>query len=368
MKTRQYISRHIFNLLALASIFFLFGCEHEDFSVLQPNENIRPAGDFIKNNYDFKLFYAALAYTGLIEELNGEGPFTVLAVGDKAFNEIGIHRPSDFTRLDRDSLRRALQYHVLVNRRLMVADLPTNGVDVRYETWSGDQLYASIISFSPGGTTPINDLYFNGSKVLRKDVILANGVLQVIDKVMKYHKGKTVKDFLQSLPQYSVYVAGLKKFGLWDELGQEGPFTIFAPNNDAFAAQGIDLDTINDINTSLYEGNRLFGAYIMYGKHYFISDREVFAAINNEFNFNIKLRNDEYWLAFQTTTEWPDWLLKYSITLSKPNPNNPWGDIVGTANSTTRSRFDHLCENGLVHDLEGVVILPEQAMKTQSTQ
>src|SRR5690606_3542689 len=104
--------------------------------------NLRPGADFIKNNYEMSLFSAALQKLGYTEELNSAGPFTFLVPTDLAFNELGIYRPSDFDKLDRDSLKKIIAYHILP-AQLRLSDIPTNGVDVRYPTLAGPALYAS---------------------------------------------------------------------------------------------------------------------------------------------------------------------------------------------------------------------------------
>lgn len=357
---------NIISFFRLACCLLFFSCKHDNLLVPKPNENIRPAADFIKNNYDFKLLYAALEYTGLVQELNGSGPFTILAVGDKGFNALGIYTVADVQRLNKDSLRQALRYHVL-NRRLLTSDIPTNGVDVRYETLAGKELYASAI-------TPNGNFYFDGSMLTRSNITLANGVLHVLVKMMQYHQGVTVQDFLASRPQYSIYVAGLKKFGLWDELAQPGPFTIFAPNNQAFAGNGITVEQISGLNTNNYNGGRLFGAYIMYGKHYFISDKYIFYQTGGEYSYSNKLRNDDWYLNFTTYDTWTTgdtqvYLSYPELNVGRPDPNSPGSYLlVGRvdqvySNLRPLESYDHLCENGVVHDLHGLLVLPEQAAK-----
>lgn len=353
----------MFSLLFVLASLILASCEHADLSVPKPNENLRPAADFIKNNYDFRMLYAALEYTDLVDELNGPGPFTVLAVNDAGFNAMGIFTVQDIHKLDRDSLRQALLYHVLKDRRLMIADIPTNAVDARYETLSGDELYLSA------GTRNAR-YYFDGAGVKSMDIILANGVLHVLNKAMQYHKASKVQDYLSTHAEYSIFVAGLKKFGLWEGLSGEGPFTVFAPNDSAFANQGITQQNIDDLNTSVYH-ERLFNAYIMYGKHYFISDKNVFYIISEEYTYKYIFKDDDYYLTFGMHQE--DWFeggaVYPTFSVWKPTPNSSFDErlrLVYADNSFVNIiNYDHRLENGLVHDLHDLLILPEQAL-TQS--
>jgi uncharacterized surface protein with fasciclin (FAS1) repeats len=356
-------------LFAICSVVF-FSCKHADLTLPMPNENMRPAGDFLKNNYDFSLFYAALEYTGLADTLNGKGPFTVLAPDNQSFNELGIQFPEDFKRMNKDSLRQVMRYHILP-RRLVQADVPVNGVDVRYMTLAGTELYTSFATYALGNTAyAYNKLYFSGSLAYRKDVPLANGILHVLNKVMKPYLGKTVQDWLSGHADYSIFVSGLKKFGLWDELAGTGPFTIFAPNNKAFADAGLGQSDIDTLNTSKYIGARLFGAYILYKKRYFLSDQIVFKIINNESFYTSFLRDDNSSLSFFCNEDgiYPNAIPYYSIVwLSSKKPLVEFDptqvSVTVTGSIKDFARMDHLCENGVLHDMIGLLVNPGLAVK-----
>lgn len=352
-------------LCVVVLMVLLASCKHDNLLVPKPNENIRPAADFIKNNYDFRLFYTALEYTGLVNELNGAGPFTILAVPDNGWNAQGITTDAQVRSLNKDSLRHALQYHVLKNRRWITTDFSTNGVDVRYETLAGEMLFVSAVNRN-------NDYFFDGARVVRNDIILSNGVMQVMNKFMQYHKGKTVQDYLTSAPEFSILVTGLKRFGLWDELSAKGPFTIFAPGNDAFEAKGITAETINNLNVDLYHAQRLFGVYIIYQGHFFVSDQHVFRSLGAEYNYPNILRNDTWYVMFGTslltTTPADRFFVPYpDLTFFKPGRNG-FPEVVGMIQQNGSQLnplvwYDHLCENGIVHRMHGVLAQPNDAIK-----
>jgi uncharacterized surface protein with fasciclin (FAS1) repeats len=353
-----------YTAIALVTLL-IAGCKHDDLLVPKPNENIRPAADFIRNNYDFKLFYAALDHTGLVTELNGPGPFTILAITDQGFNAKGIFSTEDIRRLDKDSLRHAMQYHVLRNRRLTTAEIPTNGVDIRYETLTGEKVFASAVTVN-------KEFFFDGARINLPDITLSNGMLHVMNKMMQYYKGKTVQDYLEAQSQYSLFVKALKKFGMWEELSQPGPFTIFAPSNQAFAENGITAETIDQMSPATHNGQRFLGCYMMYGKHFFVSDQAVFRAIGDEYTYDYTLRNDNWFVRFGSNmmpanpsdfffTPFPE------LALFKPNPDFPGlPDRMGIVEQRYGSPrplvdYDHLCENGLVHQLHGILLMPGDA-------
>lgn len=366
----KYFLLPAYCILFFAGSILFFSCKHADLTLPTPNENLRPAADFLKNNYDFSLFYAALEYTGLTDTLNGKGPFTILAPDNQSFNELGIRFRDDFRSMNKDSLRQMMRYHIL-SRRLMQSEVPVNGVDVRYMTLSGVELYTSLASHALGNEADIyNKLYFNGSLAYRKDVPLANGVLHVLNKVMKYYPGKTVQNWLSARADYSIYVAGLKKFGLWNELAGQGPFTIFAPNNQAFADAGISQGDIDQLDVSKYVGARLFGVYILYKKRYFLSDQIVFSIINNEPFYTTQVRDDNSLLSFQTSQDgiYPNSIPFYSMTWSSPknplvpiDPNQVFITVTGSIQHF--AGMDYLCENGVLHDLTGIFVTPALAQK-----
>lgn len=348
---------NIYTVLLLLSTL-LFSCKHEDLTVPKPNKDIRPAGDFIRNNYDFSLFYAALEYTGLVAELNGKGPFTVLAPTDQAFNELGVQLPGDFQQMNKDSLRFVLAYHILPIR-LFSSDIPVNGVDIRYQTLAGKQLYASLGMFQPGFNYPQNFFTFGGCKLDRRDITLSNGVMHTMKKVQKPFPGVTVQDWLAARPVYSIYVAGLKKFGLWDALAQPGRFTIFAPDNKAFTDAGITAETIAALDPAAYVGARLFGGYILYDRQYFISDKLVFGIINAETRYKYRLKNDDS--DFELTAYFEE----YTVSLSRTPAGGFQPILLGsvTVPSSQWVKMDNICENGIVHQLPAIMVRPDQAKK-----
>lgn len=367
----KYKKGKMFHRVLLVTLSFLYSCKHDDLLIPRPNENLRPAGEFIKNNYDFQLFYAALEYTDLVNTLNEPGPFTILALNDRSFNGMGIHTKEDILRLNKDSLREAMQYHVVKDRRLTTGNIPTNAVDVRYETLSSDSLYASAITVD-------KRFYFNGSMIIRPNIDLANGVLHVLDKMIQYHKGKTVQDFLAAQPQYSIFVAGLKKFGLWDELAQPGGFTVFPPENNAFINRGITLQTIGDMTPENYNGNRFLGQYIIHNNSFFISDQYLFYRVAGEYTYAPTINNDDWYVNINTANGYR--ANPGDIHFTQYPTYSLWKPPVGSASVGTRigneispmgqtnvlapiESYDRLLENGVVHHLKGITALPIDVLK-----
>jgi len=358
---QQQVSAKNWWWLLVLSILGFTGCKYDDLTMAAPNDNIRMAGSFIQNNYDTQLFYAALKKTGYDKEVNEKGPFTLLVPNDNAFREIGVTKATDFDKMNLDSLKRIVGYHILP-RRLYVQDIPSNTADMRYATLEGSELYASFAPESVGKLGESDKLYFSGAKASRRDVAVANGVIHILDKVMKPQFEVSVQDWLAKRPAYSVFVAGLKKFGLWDELAGNGPVTVFVPSNAVLEKLGITSKTMEELTVDKYDGDVLFGAYIIYRKHFFISDPVIFAKINSgSGGITYKLRDNQHVAMFAAAEEYPTWLLAFNLSLRAGS--GPFDGTLATASSNIQANMDFLCSNGLIHLTETGLLRPDQAIK-----
>lgn len=138
--------------------------------------------DIAVSNDNFTILVEALQKAELVDALNGEGPFTVFAPTDKAFealfNELGVNGVSDLTK---NQLTPILLYHV-VSGNVMAKDVTSGMV----ETLNKD---ASInVDASKSGVT-LN----KNSNVVMTDVAATNGVIHVIDAVLVPETKKTAK-------------------------------------------------------------------------------------------------------------------------------------------------------------------------------
>lgn len=344
--------------LPVLLLLFLNACKNDDLEIVKENENLRAGADFIKNNYQLTLFSAAIERAGLTEQLNGKGPFTFLAPTDDAFNAIGILRPSDFDKMNPDSLKAMVKGHVL-DRRVLLQDIPVNGIDIRYPTLAGTQVYTSLASNFKGDVTQVvNKLYYSGANVIRKDVQLTNGSLQLLNKVIKYTPG-TVQDWLSNRPEYSIFVNGLKKFNLWDKLAAKGPFTVFAPTNAAFIKGGITAAIMETLVPTAYDGNRLFGGYILSDRHFFISDISVFYYFSTQTTYLKELENDVW--CTQVSVSENNGNMTYTLRLKKARTGSSFTTSIG--GNTVMSATDYLTENGLVHSSTAIIAKLTDAKK-----
>ena len=175
---------------------------------------------------------SAVIQAGLLETLQGDGPFTLFAPTDQAFADAGI----DLTALDtpegQQTLSDILLYHVVSG------EVPSSAVT---ECMSADAVNGQPLAFTVDGTVMVND-----ATVTTADVATSNGVIHVIDKVL------TPTDAHNDIARtagctgiHTSLVAALVQAELVATLQGEGPFTVFAPTDEAFAAAGIDLAALD---------------------------------------------------------------------------------------------------------------------------
>jgi transforming growth factor-beta-induced protein len=177
-----------------------------------------------------------LTDAGLVETLKGEGPFTVFAPTDEAFAAVPAETLEALA-ADKDALVKVLTYHV-VPGKVMAADVATGDV----ATVEG----STVALVAEGGKVTVN-----GANVVTADVEASNGVIHVIDAVIlpegleigaaeemteeEAAPATDIVDTAVAAGNFTTLATALQAAGLVDALKGEGPFTVFAPTDEAFA-------------------------------------------------------------------------------------------------------------------------------------
>jgi len=130
-----------------------------------------PAATAASNNPVLSTLVAAVTQAGLVDTLNGEGPFTIFAPTNDAFAAIP---PADLQAVlaDNDLLTSILTYHVVAGQQLSSADLIAAG---SVETVNGESLTIT----DENGT-----LMVNGVAVVCMDVPTANATVHIVGSVL----------------------------------------------------------------------------------------------------------------------------------------------------------------------------------------
>lgn len=177
---------------------------------------------------------AAVQAAGLVDALKASGPFTLFAPSDEAFSNLpegtldSLLQPENV-----QQLTDILTYHV-VSGRYLSSDLSDG---MMLTTLNGKQVRVSM----SGSSVMVND-----SNVEIANAVSSNGVFHVIDTVLIPRDGVMVGDVLLTpesdivenasmVSALSTLVEAVQAANLVETLQSSGPFTVFAPNNDAFA-------------------------------------------------------------------------------------------------------------------------------------
>ncbi|MEY3458209.1 MAG: hypothetical protein RL215_1366 [Planctomycetota bacterium] len=176
----------------------------------------------------FKTLVAAVKAAGLVETLKGAGPFTVFAPTDEAFAKLPKGTVESLLKPEnKEKLVAILTYHV-VPGKVMAADV----VKLKSaKTVQGQEVTVKVAD----GTVSID-----GAKVVKTDIACSNGVIHVIDSVIlpkapEPAKAADIVDTAVGAGKFGTLVAAVKAAGLVETLKGEGPFTVFAPTDEAFA-------------------------------------------------------------------------------------------------------------------------------------
>ena len=175
----------------------------------------------------------ALQATGLDETLNtAAGPLTLFAPTDRAFEELGSDTVNDLL-ANPDRLSAILQYHV-VSGRVTRGDLS----DGELTALTGDTIQVDVRGFWFWVRYYLN----RESRILEFNNEATNGVVHLISEVL------TPPGDIVSVVQnggFSRLAAALASADLLSALQAPGPFTLFAPTDEAFEDLGSALDSLS---------------------------------------------------------------------------------------------------------------------------
>ncbi len=197
-----------------------------DAVLLPPTPETTTVVDIIVGSEDHTVLEAAVGAAGLVDALSGEGPFTVFAPTDAAFD--ALMEALEVTAeelLAYPGLADVLQYHV-VGAEAYAADLSDGQM---IETLLGEDVTVSITA---------DGVFINNAQVIVADLAADNGVVHVIDAVLvpPTPETTTVVDIIVNSEDHTLLEAAVVAAGLVDALSGEGPFTVFAPTDAAVVA------------------------------------------------------------------------------------------------------------------------------------
>jgi len=125
------------------------------------------------NNPALSTLVSAVKAAGLVDTLNGEGPFTIFAPTNDAFAKIPADTLNSVLADPSGALTKILTYHVIAGQSLNAQQLATAGTEKTVE--------GSDVTIAKSGDT----IEVNGtSAVVCGNVKVGNGTVQIIDTVL----------------------------------------------------------------------------------------------------------------------------------------------------------------------------------------
>lgn len=197
------------------------GVVHVIDEVLLPSELPATVVDIIVDSPDHNTLEAAVIAAGLADDLSGEGPFTVFAPTDAAFAALP-EGTLDALLADIPALTNILLYHV-AGANAFSSDLSDGDLVMTLE---GSDVEVTINN---------DGVFINDAQVIVANIEADNGIVHVIDAVLAPLPA-TVVDIIVNSPDHNTLEAAVVAAGLVETLSGDGPFTVFAPTDAAFAA------------------------------------------------------------------------------------------------------------------------------------
>ena len=216
-------------IIALTS--FTFSCNNNDNPVVDNSIT-----GIAQTNSNLSILVQALVKADLATTLKGVGPFTVFAPTDAAFTAFLKTTPyATLNDVPKDVLTQILLNHV-VSGSVKSTDLSTGYIKTLAKGTASSTNNLSMYVNTASGVK------LNGvATVTTADVMASNGVIHIVDKVIGL---PTIVTHATANRNFTSLVGALTAAGQPDFVGilsGTGPFTVFAPTNDAFTALNTEL-------------------------------------------------------------------------------------------------------------------------------
>lgn len=165
----------------------------------------------------FNTLVSAVKAAGLVETLSGPGPFTVFAPTDEAFAKLPEGTIESLL-ADKPKLTSILTYHVV-----------PGSLTAKEVTASR---FLATVNGASLAVSSVDGARVDNAAIVKTDIQCANGTIHVIDAVV------LPKDLIETAlaaGQFNTLAKALEAAGLIETLRGAGPFTVFAPTDEAFA-------------------------------------------------------------------------------------------------------------------------------------
>lgn len=242
----------------------------------------------------------ALSTANLVPKFTGAGTFTVFAPTNQAFVDLlGTNSAwNRISNIDATTLTNVLFYHVLGSKE-MSGDLTDDTYATTLNTQGTASAENTVIEVDVTGGAKLN----NTANITAVDIEATNGVLHIIDEILL---PQNIVQIALDDERFTTLVAALTSFGTTyiDVLSGTGPFTVFAPTNDAFQSlldSNSAWSSLSDIPMALLgavlEYHVIDGVNVQAGD---LSQNQNLTSFSNE-TFTVDLTNGNQLITSDTT-------------------------------------------------------------------
>jgi transforming growth factor-beta-induced protein len=210
-------------LVAFASLLSAVSSEQSKPNIVELAESVA----------DLSTLVSALVAADLVDTLSSPGPFTVFAPTNDAFGALPTGTLDDLMKPENKAeLVDILTYHVLPVQAFSKDLQPFQAVNTVEGKPLHIQKWGGVVKVGPSLTS--QDL----KTVTTADNAASNGVAHIIDGVLLPPAQQTpnLVELAESVKDLSTLVSAVVAADLVDTLSSPGPFTLFAPTNEGFAA------------------------------------------------------------------------------------------------------------------------------------
>lgn len=317
---------------------------------------VQPLQFMLDDNFAFSDFDTLMRMSGYMDSLGKGKLYTLLVPDNTAFSNAGI-RIDSLLALPKDSLRLFVGNHILPGA--VTTDLVPQTITNPMVALNGQTLYLSkpLITGYVASIPALlkqyqHTLHINGVKAALVDQKAVDGALHVLLFPLRLTV-PSVGKYLLSRPEYSLFVAGLRKFNLFDRLDSAGPYTIFPPSNDAMISNGM---TLSRINSDTFDVNHyqlfLFTAGLLQSRT-FMTDFSDAQLPNNNIGYTqygtVQYSFGDYNVVMGLRVS------NYYSTVGPRNPNYDW--IGPQALSYEKDQQPAL--NGVIMPIDNALVYPD---------
>lgn len=272
----------LFLLLTLC----LFGCDETKYGIpFYEDNNVQLAQYMDRYPETYSEFLKVLDKAQMRHTLNAYGTYTLFAPSNEAMEAYYVSKGgSSIDILDEEFCKKLVRYHLL---SAVVSSAQFIGGRLPALNYTEDYL---IVEFGIGG---LNSIYINKeSLVSQKDIVVSNGIIHTIEKVMDPIDDGTAS-IIEANPQFSIFSEALLQTGLNERLDVisyvddngfviKPEYTLFIESDETFRENGINsyeeleakysiTGSVTDEDNELYQ----FVAYHCLPGRFYLNDFEL---------------------------------------------------------------------------------------------